>query len=96
MSFTTRELKQLQNIVEIASALMAKAQEHVDAKAAEKAERQANKRVRRSGKELVKFRRDLKKCVMMACQWQNYLKPMVFPLHTSISFDFLIFIQSFS
>ena len=61
MSFTTRELKQLQNIVEIASALMAKAQEHVDAKAAEKAERQANKRVRRSGKELVKFRRDLKK-----------------------------------
>ena len=47
MSFTTRELKQLQNIVEIASALMAKAQEHVDAKAAEKAERQANKRVRR-------------------------------------------------
>jgi len=61
MSFTTRELKQLQNIVEIASALMSKAQEHVDAKAAEKAERQANKRVRRSGKELVKFRRDLKK-----------------------------------
>ena len=61
MSFTTRELKQLQNIVEIASALMAKAQEHVDARAAEKAERQANKRVRRSGKELVKFRRDLKK-----------------------------------
>ena len=61
MSFTARELKQLQNIFEIASALMAKAQEHVDAKNAEKAERQANKRVRRSGKELVKFRRDLKK-----------------------------------
>ena len=40
---------------------MAKAQEHVDTQAAEKAERQANKRVRRSGKELVKFRRDLKK-----------------------------------
>jgi hypothetical protein len=61
MSFTTRELKQLQSIIEIASALMAKAQQDVDAKAAEKAERQANKRVRRSGKELVKFRRDLKK-----------------------------------
>jgi len=61
MSFTIRELKQLQNIVEIASELMAKAQQDVDAKAAEKAERQANKRVRRSGKELVKFRRELKK-----------------------------------
>mgnify|MGYP006281107291 FL=1 len=61
MAFTARELKQLQNIVEIASALISKAQDHIDAEAAAKAERDANKRVRRSGKELAKFRRELKK-----------------------------------
>ena len=61
MAFTARELKQLQNIVEIASALISKAQDHIDAEAAAKAEKDANKRVRRSGKELAKFRRELKK-----------------------------------
>jgi hypothetical protein len=61
MSFTARELKQLQQIVEIGNILIAKAEEHIEAKAQAKAEKEANKRVRRSGKELIKFRRDLKK-----------------------------------
>ena len=61
MSLTTRELKQLRQIVELAIALIHKAEQHIEAKAAEKAERDANKRVRRSGKELAKFRRELKK-----------------------------------
>ena len=61
MSLTTRELKQLRQIVELATALIHKAEQHIEAKAAEKAERDANKRLRRSGKELAKFRRELKK-----------------------------------
>ena len=61
MAFTARELKQLRQIVELGTILIAKAEEHIEAKAAAKAEKDANKRVRRSGKELVKFRRDLKK-----------------------------------
>jgi hypothetical protein len=61
MSFTARELKQLKQIVEIGNILIAKAEEQIEAKAQAKAEREANKRVRRSGKELIKFRRDLKK-----------------------------------
>ena len=61
MAFTSRELKQLKQIVELGTILIAKAEEHIDAKAAAKAEKDANKRVRRSGKELAKFRRELKK-----------------------------------
>ena len=61
MAFTSRELKQLKQIVELGTILIAKAEEHIEAKAAAKAEKDANKRVRRSGKELAKFRRELKK-----------------------------------
>jgi DNA repair protein RadC len=61
MSFTARELKQLQQIVGIGNILIAKAEEQIEAKSQAKAEKEANKRVRRSGKELIKFRRDLKK-----------------------------------
>jgi len=61
MSFTARELKQLQQIVEIGNILIAKAEEQIEEKAQAKAEKEANKRVRLSGKELIKFRRDLKK-----------------------------------
>ena len=61
MSLTKRELKQLLDIVALASSLIEKAEQHIEAKAAEKAEKAANKRVRRSGKELAKFRRELKK-----------------------------------
>ena len=61
MDFTARELKQLKQIVELGTILIAKAEEQIEAKAVAKAEKDANKRVRRSGKELVKFRRELKK-----------------------------------
>ena len=58
MTFKKRELKQLHDIITIASSLFEKAEAQV---AAEKAEKAANKRVRRSGKELTKFRRELKR-----------------------------------
>ena len=53
MAFTARELKQLRQIVELGTILIAKAEEQIEAKAVAKAEKDANKRVRRSGKELV-------------------------------------------
>ena len=61
MAFTKRELKQLHDIITITSSLLEKAEAHVSAAEAVRAEKAANKRVRRSGKELTKFRRELKR-----------------------------------
>ena len=60
MSLTVRELNQLKKIVEITSILIEKAEQSISQKQAEKAEKDANKRMRRSGKELAQFRKMLK------------------------------------